>query len=347
MQIRRAPPSHAACFLLSLMALAACGAPNGPSPEAMTEPATAQTSAAAPAMTGELSTAATRSDPGHSGQALPAVFDCLRETGGVVVAAHRGGPLPGFAENGLETLQVNRAAGLSVFEVDVASSRDGVLFLLHDRTLDRTTTGSGPVEERDWDLISTLQLVDNDGRPTGHPPPRLRDVLIWARQAGAVIELDRKSSARFADIISVVRETGASDHVILITYSDDQAAEVARLAPDLMMTASASSPEDVARLRAAGVSTDRLIAWTGTRDPDPDSWQILAEMGVEAAFGTLGRPGGRLDDTYLADGDASEYQALADGGLVLLATDAPREAAEVLRADDGALTRCRIGDPAP
>ncbi len=327
----RALSLSAAGVLLSLLPLAACGAADRDSLSGI---------AGTPPSPAAI-------EPGPDVRPLPAVFDCLRETGGLVVAAHRGGPLPGHAENALETLQANHAAGLRVFEVDVASSRDGVLVLMHDRTLDRTTTGSGPVEDADWALMSTLQLVDNDGRPTGHAPPRLRDVLIWARQAGAVIELDRKSSAGFAEIIDLVRDTGTGDHVILITYSDAQAAEVARLAPDLMMTASASGPGDVARLRDAGVDPDRLIAWTGTRDPDPEAWQRLAATGVESAFGTLGRPGDRLDDAYLADGDASEYRRLAEGGLVLLATDAPREAAAALQADDGALSRCRAAVQTP
>ena len=36
---------------------------------------------------------------------LPAYFDCVRENRGLLIAAHRGGPAPGYPENTLETLQ--------------------------------------------------------------------------------------------------------------------------------------------------------------------------------------------------------------------------------------------------
>ncbi|WP_373007755.1 glycerophosphodiester phosphodiesterase family protein, partial [Hyphomonas sp.] len=70
---------------------------------------------------------------------LPAYFDCVRENKGLLIAAHRGGPAPGFPENTLETLQHGFANGINVFEIDVAESRDGVMLLMHDNRLNRTT----------------------------------------------------------------------------------------------------------------------------------------------------------------------------------------------------------------
>ena len=81
---------------------------------------------------------------------LPEFFDCVRETGGLLIASHRAGPAPGYPENALETLQYATSQGMLIHEIDVAESRDGVLFLLHDRTLGRTTTGDGAVADTDW-----------------------------------------------------------------------------------------------------------------------------------------------------------------------------------------------------
>ena len=69
-------------------------------------------------------------------------------------------------------------------------------------------------------------------------------------------------------------------------------------------------------------------------------WARLEQVGVEPAFGTLGRKGERLDDLYLADGDASEYDALAADGLVLLATDEPYRVADMITADDAGREAC-------
>ena len=274
---------------------------------------------------------------------LPEFFDCVRETGGLLIASHRAGPAPGYPENALETLQYATSQGMLIHEIDVAESRDGVLFLLHDRSLGRTTTGDGAVADTDWDTIQSLNLKDNSGEITAFTPPKLTDVLLWAKSAGTIVELDRKPTTSFRNIISQVRAAEAEDHVVLITYNDQQAIEVAGLAPDLMMTAGLDSREHQEELEAAGVNFDNVVAWLGTRNPNPRAFAAIGNRGIEAAFGTLGRPGERLDDQYIEDGDLSEFQALVDGGLTLLATDEPYIVSEYLTADDNVATTCGRG----
>ena len=76
---------------------------------------------------------------------LNGFFDCLEENGAALVSAHRGGAYPGFPENSIAAMGHVLAEAPAVMEVDVATSADGVLYLMHDDTLDRTTTGSGAV----------------------------------------------------------------------------------------------------------------------------------------------------------------------------------------------------------
>lgn len=273
---------------------------------------------------------------------LPEVFDCLRENKGSAIAAHRGGPYPGYPENAIETMQYNFDRGVRVFEIDIAESQDGVLFLMHDRSLTRTTTGDGFLAEWDWADLQTLKLRDNNGEVTGFDIPTLADALEWAVETGAIVELDKKPTTSFANIIAAVEAANAEDNVIMISYNDDQAFEIARINPDLMMTASAFGDRDIRKLVNGGVNQDSLIAWTGTNEPDFAAWDRVLAEGVEAAFGTLGRPGERLDDKYLADGNGSEFQALVDAGLTLIATDAPLEVAEAINGDDIASEVCGL-----
>lgn len=271
---------------------------------------------------------------------LPEFFDCVRESGGLLIASHRGGPAPGYPENAIETMQYGLDQGILIHEIDVAESRDGVLFLMHDRSLGRTTTGSGFVADTDWETIRTLNLKDNDGAITAYQAPKLTDVLLWAKSTGAIVELDKKPTTSFRNIISLVRAAEAEENVLLITYNDNQAVEVARLAPDLMMTASINSRDHQDELAAQGVDFDKVVAWMGISNPNTRAFEAIGNRGVETAFGTLGRAGERLDDVYWSDGDPSEFQALADGGLTMLATDAPYRVAAALQVDDLALSAC-------
>lgn len=306
--------SRRAVFATVIAALAASACEQPASPGTGTSPATERAAADTPGDTSPITPDTTR---------LTGLFDCVREEGGILLAAHRGGPAPGYPENALETLDHALANAVFVMEVDIAESRDGVLFLMHDRTLGRTTNGSGAVADTGWEEISTLRLADHEGKVTGFHPPRLDAALDWAVRNGAILELDRKETTSFRNIIGAVREAGAEANVILITYKDEEAWQVARLAPDMMMTAGVGGLDHEARLLGGGVDPARLIAWTGNSRPSPGKWKGLASKGIESAFGTLGPAGERLDDEYWADGDPSEYSDLARNGLTLLATDEP------------------------
>lgn len=304
---------HALASATALALLAGCGKPADPT-------ATASTEAVAPAMADPAADAAAGSAPAAAPAALPDRLDCLRQSGGVLLIGHRGGPTRDYPENAIETFDRTYKAGTRAMEIDIAETSDGVLFLMHDDDLDRTTTGEGPVSDLTWDEISALKL-ETYSKPTDFAPPTLADALAWAVRTGAVVELDKKRSTEFAPIIAAVRAAKAENNVFIITYSDAQAIAVHGLAPDLVITATVESLEDLDDLLARGVQADRLIAWTGTSEPKPALWRALAERGVESAFGTLGPRGDRLDDVYWEDDDGSEYRDLLAGGLPILVTD--------------------------
>lgn len=314
----------------AIVMLAGCGEPQTGALEAAAAPdETAQAAAAAPASAAQIAP-------------LPGLFDCLRTSGGAVVAAHRGGPAPGYPENALETLQHAFARGVRVFEIDVATSRDGVMFLHHDDRFGRTAEGEGYVSDTDWADIAKIRLKDNDGELTQFQPSKLTDVLLWAKQNGAVVQLDRKKTSGFRNMIEAARAAGAEGNTVMISYSDEEAGAIAKLDPEMMMTASVRGSRDLEALEALGVDRTRVIGWTGTREPDPPAFERLLAEGVEPAFGTLGRKGERLDDKYWEDGDGSEYQRLVDDGVVLIATDEPYRVADYLLADDEAWDACAM-----
>lgn len=246
-------------------------------------------------------------------------LNCLRDSRATLVIAHRGGPTREFPENAIETLDRSLKAGIRVMEVDIATSSDGVLFLMHDDTLERTTTGEGEVGDLGWDLIRDVNLRTYS-EETGFKPPTLAQALEWAVANNALLELDRKRSTDFRAVVAAVRAAKAENNVILITYTDEQAAEMHKLAPDLVITATIDSLERLDALLASGVNAETLVAWTGTSSPDPALWQALATRGIESSFGTVGARGTKLDDVYWEDRDASEYRKLASDGASFVVT---------------------------
>lgn len=261
-------------------------------------------------------------------------FDCLRESGRTIVAAHRGGPAPGFAENAIPTFENTVRQAPALLEIDIARTRDHVLVLMHDDELDRTTTGTGLVRDLTLAELQALQLEDENGQALDAHPPTLREALDWA--AGrAILELDVKRGVSYEDVIAEVRAAGAEDRVVFITYSDDAAVRVHNLAPQLMLSISIDEASDLDALEQRGIDLTKVLAWTGTEEPNAELNIALARRGVEAMFGTLGNPEFSWDARFAREG-REQYAAFAETGLQLIATDRPIEASRDLDANDGA-----------
>ena len=64
---------------------------------------------------------------------------------GTIISGHRGGMAPGYPENCIETFENTLSHMPSFFEIDPQMTRDSVIVLMHDATIDRTTPGTGKV----------------------------------------------------------------------------------------------------------------------------------------------------------------------------------------------------------
>ena len=265
----------------------------------------------------------------HEG-GLNGFFDCLEAEGLTLVSAHRGGPYPGYPENALETMAAVLDRIPAIMEVDVAASADGVHYLMHDRTLERATNGSGAVDALDWRALSALRLEDNDGRLTGFAPTRFDDALEWAKSR-TILQVDFKSSASYEAVADEIRRQGAEDRVILIAYSMASARKLHRLLPDAMISLSLDSQSALNRAVAEGLPADRLLGFTGTEAPRARLFSLLNDRDVEVIFGTLGRADS-IDNAIANDGDEGRYAAIAAQGVDIIATDRPLEAHAALEA---------------
>jgi glycerophosphoryl diester phosphodiesterase len=126
------------------------------------------------------------------GAALLAVF--AAPASALDIHAHRGGGLtrgkPVALENSLSAFKTARKRGADVVELDVHVSKDGVPFVMHDGTLDRTTDCTGNVADRKAseldachiDLLGTTDVF-RAAPGSKEPVPRLAAVLRWAKSS--------------------------------------------------------------------------------------------------------------------------------------------------------------------
>lgn len=215
----------------------------------------------------------------------------------VLVSAHRGGPVPGLVENSLEAFENTLNVTAALIEMDLQMTEDSVLVLMHDETLDRTTTGTGPVSDQTLAAIRTLRLVTADSLVTSFRVPTFAETLAWAEHR-AILLLDVKPEVGFERVIAAVRRAQAENRVVLIVYSTEDLLRVQRMAPDLNVSATVETETDLNELVASGADLSRVIAFTGVGVPNPEVVAQLHALGLRAQTGTFRVDEGATPDTY-------------------------------------------------
>jgi len=106
--------------------------------------------------------------------------------------AHRGaGKLA--PENTLAAFRLGAAHGYRMFECDVKLSADGVPFLMHDATLERTTSGHGTGGELPWSALAQLDAGGWHSRAyAGEPLPTLDNLARFCRANDYFLNIEIK-----------------------------------------------------------------------------------------------------------------------------------------------------------
>ncbi|MBN2281162.1 MAG: glycerophosphodiester phosphodiesterase family protein [Candidatus Marinimicrobia bacterium] len=244
-----------------------------------------------------------------------------------IISAHRGGPMSGFPENCIETFENALKYAPCLIECDVAKTKDSMLVMMHDHTLDRTTTGHGYIGDYTLAELKELHLKDNQGAITDFKIPTLSEVLDWGR-GRAIVELDIKRSISPEEIVAIIESNNAASYTMVITYNISDAQEYHRLNPQLVISATARSVDGVQRLLNSGIDTRCLVAFTGVSEPDPAVYQLLHDNGMMAILGTMGN----LDRRAEKLGE-KVYRDLVIKGADILATDNIQLAAKILNPE--------------
>jgi glycerophosphoryl diester phosphodiesterase len=163
------------------------------------------------------------------------------------VFAHRGGCALG-PENTIAAFDIGMSTGADGLELDVHLSGDNVVVVHHDRTLDRTTNGTGPVAARTADELARVDAgyrFTRDGqfsfRGLGFGVPTLREVLARYRGVPIIIEIKVYTAAMGRAVAEEIRRAGAVDYACVAGYGLASAAAARAELPGV--AASASQPE--------------------------------------------------------------------------------------------------------
>lgn len=157
-----------------------------------------------------------------------------------IVYAHRGGAALA-PENTIAAFDNGLACGAEGIELDVQLSRDAVVVVHHDDTLERTTNGQGAVVEHSAAELSRLdagfhfQAADGSYpfRGQGIGVPTLREVLKRYKTVPVIVELKLPGRRLAERVVDEIRAANALDRVAVGSYHADALESVRYFAPTI------------------------------------------------------------------------------------------------------------------
>lgn len=260
------------------------------------------------------------------------------DTTAVFVVAHRG-DWRYAPENSIAAIEHSIAVGVDVVELDLQLTRDSVLIVMHDATLNRTTTGKGRVADWTLDSIRTLKLKNGCGIRTKHMVPTLEEALLAAK-GRVLVNLDKAD--RYFDLVAPVLErTGTTRQIVMkgskpadevlalygkyldeviympvVNLDNENAAElmqayISDLKPAAYELLYAQAEDTVLPLRMRDTLRGRALIWYNTL------WDTLC--------------GGHDDDLSLEDPDAAFGYLIDTLGARIIQTDRAEHLLSYLR----------------
>ena len=178
------------------------------------------------------------------------------------IIAHRGssGDRP---ENTMSSFRRAIEAGATAIEIDLRTSSDGHLVILHDSSVARTTDGKGEISDLSLEQIQKLDAGSKfDKQYAGERIPTFADVCQIAKTSKIRLLLDLKENGgEYARKIAVlIRQYEIQDKVIVGVRSEEQAKEFRKELPDCVQLGFIPTPGHIESFRAAGV--DRIRLWS-------------------------------------------------------------------------------------
>jgi glycerophosphoryl diester phosphodiesterase len=142
--------------------------------------------------------------------------------------------------------------GVDVLEMDIHSTRDGVLVVIHDATIDRTTDGEGRVNDFTFDELQAFDaayhwptLDDEEGNPiddfpyrgTGITIPALEEVLRAFPDRLMNIEIKQRAPSITQPLCDLLRETAMTERTLIASFDGATLREFRAACPEVATSA--------------------------------------------------------------------------------------------------------------
>ena len=234
------------------------------------------------------------------------------------VVAHRGasGHAP---ENTLAAFRRAVELGATFIETDLQFSRDLRLVAMHDDTVDRTTSGRGPVRNL---TLADLRKLDAGSwfgpQFADERIPTLEEILAFASEADVVFYLELKTGGAWGmehALVAALRDTQQAARTVVLSFDSTTLAAVRRIEPTVMTGFLFSEADANAVKRALE---------TGARQLAPRGDLVTPALVAEA----------RRHDLQVVTwtiNDPAHMRALAAAGVDGIMTDYPDRLVSVLR----------------
>ncbi|MGG6894953.1 MULTISPECIES: glycerophosphodiester phosphodiesterase family protein [Rhizobium] len=163
------------------------------------------------------------------------IYDLLsRSNPDILTIAHRG-LWSAAPENSLASIRAAAELGVEFVEIDTQATADGRLVVIHDKTLDRTTSDKGVVGASSFSTVRDARLRagagGEDAPLTDERVPTLEEALEEAR-GRVFVNIDTKFPHELPLVIAAVRRLGAEDHVIIKSDVDPESGSFPVLTAD-------------------------------------------------------------------------------------------------------------------
>ena len=245
-----------------------------------------------------------------------------------LVAAHRGGAAL-WPENSLTAFRGAIALGVDALEFDVHLTADGEPVVIHDATLDRTTTGHGAVRSITLARLHAVRLLDRAGVPSADTVPTLGQVLELARPTPVAVLPEIKldlARAPYPDVeprvVALLRTHGMLDRAVVQSFDDETLRRVRALAPTLRTMLLINR----VRVSTHAAASGDPIRWA--RDVGATDLGIDFRL-VDAQLVSAARVGGVKVSVWTVNTDA-DLQRMGALGVDLVMSDRPDRARQLL-----------------